>query len=136
MSRLMAAGLAGALVLSATALMAQDKVFITNRMPPMPLHGVIVEVSCFKHLGAAKVSTPEEITCAKEALAKGGTLGILTEMDGVFKIVGSLAENKYAKVAPYIGKPVDLTGAEVVISNNYDYRSYEAQKIVPSKKGN
>ena len=136
MPRKTVAGFAGLLLLSANTLIAQDKVIIVSRLPPVPLHGTIVEVSCFKHLGAAKVSTPEQIACAKDALAKGGTLGILTDMDGVFKIVGSLADNKYAKVAPYIGKPVDLTGAEVLISNNYDYRSYEAQKIAPAKKGN
>lgn len=126
------ATLAGLLVLSTVPLAAQEP--ITNRLPPMPLRGVIVEVSCFRQQGAATVSSPEQINCAKAAVAKGGTLGILSEGDGLFKIVGTLADNKYARLAPHIGQRVDVTGAEVIISNNYDYRSYEAQKIAPAKK--
>jgi hypothetical protein len=97
------------------------------------MRGVIVEVTCFRQQGAATVSSPEQIACARKRVAADGRLGILTEGDGLFQITGALAANKFAKVAPYIGQRVDVSGAEVVISNNYDYKNFEAAKITPVK---
>lgn len=114
-------------LLSAAALSAQGP--ITNRMPPTTMRGTIVEVTCFRQQGAATVSTPEQIACAKKRVSEDGRLGILTEGDGLFQLTGPLASNKFAKLAPFIGQRVDLSGAEVVISNNYDYKSFEAAKI-------
>ena len=114
-------------LLSAAALSAQGP--ITNRMPPTTMRGTIVEVTCFRQQGAATVSTPEQIACAKKRIAEDGRLGILTEGDGLFQLTGPLASNKFAKLAQFIGQRVDLSGAEVVISNNYDYKSFEAAKI-------
>jgi hypothetical protein len=125
------APLAGALVFGAVVL-AQGPV--TNRMPTATMRGVIVEITCFRQQGAATVATPEQIACAKKRVADGGRLGILTEGDGLFQITGSFAENKFGKIAPFIGKNVDLTGAEVTISNNYDYKSFEPSKVVLAKK--
>jgi hypothetical protein len=125
------AGLA-VVVLSAVPALAQGPV--TNRMAPTTMRGVIVEITCFRQQGAATVSAPEQITCAKKRVAEGGRLGILTEGDGMFQVTGSFADNKYAKLAAFIGRNVDLTGAEVVISNNYDYKSFEPSKVVPAKK--
>ncbi len=116
-----------ALFLSAATLSAQGP--ITNRMAPTTLRGTIVEVTCFRQQGAATVSTPEQIACAKKRMTEDGRLGILTEGDGLFQITGLFSSNKYAKLAPFIGQRVDLSGAEVVISNNYDYKSFEAEKI-------
>jgi hypothetical protein len=126
----MLATLAG-LVLSAAALSAQGP--ITNRMPATTMRGTIVEVTCFRQQGAATVSSPEQIACAKKRVAADGRLGILTEGDGLFQITGALAANKFAKLAPYIGQRVEVSGTEVVISNNYDYRNFEAAKITPVK---
>ena len=120
-----------AFVLSASAFCAQGP--ITNRMAPTTMRGTIVEVTCFRQQGAATVSTPEQIACAKKRVAEGGRLGILTEGDGLFQITGTLSANKYAKLAPFIGQRVDVSGAEVVISNNYDYKSFEAEKIAQVK---
>ena len=106
---------------------------IVNRMPPATLRGTIVEVTCFRQQGAATVSSPEQIACAKKRVSADGRLGILTEGDGLFQITGPLVANKFAKLAPYIGQRVDLSGAEVVISNNYDYKSFEAEKIAKVK---
>jgi hypothetical protein len=131
MSKKTVAGLAGA-VLSASVALAQGPV--TSRMPPTTMRGVIVEITCFRQQGAATVTTPEQIACAKKRVAEGGRLGILTEGDGLFQITGGFAENKFAKISPFIGKNVDLSGAEVVISNNYDYKSFEPSKVVPAKK--
>ena len=126
----MPASLAAFLFLS-VALSAQGP--IVNRMAPATLRGTIVEVSCFRQQGAATVNTPEQIACAKKRVAADGRLGILTEGDGLFQITGPLAANKFAKLASYIGQRVDLSGAEVVISNNYDYKSFEADKIARVK---
>lgn len=117
-----------ALLLSAAALSAQSPI-ITNRLAPTTMRGTIVEVTCFRQQGAATVSTPEQIGCAKKRAAEDGRLGILTEGDGLFQIAGAFAANKYAKLVPFIGQRVDLSGAEVIISNNYDYKSFEAEKI-------
>lgn len=132
MSKLSVAGLVSGFVLSAAALSAQGPV--TNRLPPTTMRGVIVETSCFRQQGAATVSTPDQIACAKKRVAEGGRLGILTEGDGLFQITGPLADNKYAKLVSYIGRTVEMSGAEVTISNNYDYRSFEAQKVTAAKK--
>jgi hypothetical protein len=116
-----------AFLFCSVALSAQGP--IINRMPPATLRGTIVEVTCFRQQGAATVSAPEQIACAKKRVAADGRLGILTEGDGLFQITGPLSANKFAKLASFIGQRVDLSGAEVVISNNYDYRSFEAAKI-------
>ena len=115
----------------ASAVSAQGP--ITNRMAPATMRGTIVELTCFRQQGAATVSTPEQIACAKQRVADGGRLGILTEGDGLFQITGAFSANKYAKLAPFIGQRVDASGAEVVISNNYDYKSFEAEKIARVK---
>jgi hypothetical protein len=120
-----------AFLVSAVALSAQDP--ITNRMAPTTMRGTIVEVTCFRQHGAATVSTSEQIACAKKRVGEDGRLGILTEGDGLFQITGAFAANKYAKLAPFIGQRVDVSGAEVIISNNYDYKSFEAAKIVQVK---
>ena len=120
-----------AFFVSASAVSAQGP--ITNRMAPTTMRGTIVELTCFRQQGAATVSTPEQIACAKKRVADGGRLGILTEGDGLFQITGAFSANKYAKLAPFIGQRVDVSGAEVVISNNYDYKSFEAEKIARVK---
>lgn len=117
-----------AFLLSAAVLSAQAPI-ITNRLAPTTMRGTIVEVTCFRQQGAATVSTPEQIGCAKKRAAEDGRLGILTEGDGLFQVTGAFAANKYAKLVPFIGQRVDLTGAEVIISNNYDYKSFDAEKI-------
>jgi hypothetical protein len=120
-----------AIFVSAALVSAQGPV--TNRMPATTLRGTIVEVTCLRQHGAATVSSPEQMTCAKQRVAADGRLGILTEGDGLFQITGPFAANKFAKVAPFIGQRVDLSGTEVVISNNYDYKNFEAEKIAPIK---
>lgn len=120
-----------AFLVSAMAFATQGP--ITNRMPPATMRGTIVEVTCFRQQGAATVSSPEQIACAKKRVAEDGRLGILTEGDGLFQVTGPFAANKYAKLAPFIGQRVDLSGAEVIISNNYDYKSFEAEKIAKVK---
>ena len=45
-----------------------------------------------------------------------------------------MAANKYAKVLPYIGQQVEITGTEVTLSNNYDVRSFELQTAQTQRK--
>ena len=40
-----------------------------------------------------------------------------------------MAANKYAKVLPFIGQQVEITGTEVTLSNNYDVRSFDLQTV-------
>ncbi len=110
-----------------TPLRAQDVVI--SRMPAATLRGTVVEVSCFRQQGAATVASPEQIACAKKRVADGGRLAILTEGDGLFQVTGHFAAKGFARLVPFIGQRVDMSGAEVVISNNYDYRSFEAEKV-------
>ena len=68
--------------------------------------------------------------CAKICiLQKDGAVGILTDGDGLFRIWGSAAQNKYAKLMPFMGQTVEITGTEVTLSNNYDVRSFDLQNI-------
>jgi len=129
MWKLTLAGVACGLVMCAAALNAQGPV--TDRLAPTTLRGTIVEVSCFKAKGAATVATSDQVACAKAAMAKDGVIAILSDGDGLFKIVGTLAANNAAKLVPFLGKVVDLSGSEVIISNNYDYRSFDAQRVTP-----
>ena len=74
--------------------------------------GEIVEASCFRTKGVANSTGPSHVTCAKECVQKGQALGILTEGDGFVKITGDYAANKYAKLLDYIGKQVEVRGAD------------------------
>ena len=75
----------------------------------MTLRGEIVEVSCFAK-GVAQSTGPSHVACAKECVQKGQALGILTEGDGLVKITGEYAANKYAKLVDYVGKQVEVRG--------------------------
>ena len=157
-TKMTAAWIVGGVMLSATALMAQGAPWLpqgegsssvrafsilyppigmipaVERLKATTLQGPIIELSCFKQMGAATVASPEQMACAKAAVAaKSGVVGILSEMDGAFKLVGPLTANYYAKLVPLIGKKVDMPGAEILLSNNFDYRAYEPRSFTPVK---
>ena len=162
MSKMTTAGVVAAFVLSVSVLMAQGtypapargaaappadptpmmvllgsqgSVPITQRLPATTLHGTIIEISCFRTMGAGTVAAPEQVACAKAALAKAnGVAGILTDGIGTFQLAGALTANNYAKLAPYLGKEVDLAGSEVYVSNNFSYHVFEATRMTPAKK--
>jgi hypothetical protein len=75
----------------------------------MTLRGEIVEVSCFSK-GVAQSTGASHVACAKECAQKGQPLAILTEEDGLIKITGDYAANKYAKLMDFVGKQVELRG--------------------------
>ncbi len=108
---------------------------ITQRLPQATMHGTIMELTCFRTMGAASVSTPEHLTCAKAAFAKGtGQVGILTDGSGTFQIAGNLTASNYAKLMQYLGKEVDVVGSEVYVSNNFSYHVFEPKTITLAKK--
>ena len=109
---------------------------VIERGKPTTLRGEIVEISCYQKKGISGGTGDQHADCAKECAQKGLALGLLTDGDGIYKIVGSLTNDNNAKLVPFIAKQVDLFGTQVVLSNSYDVRqSFDAQKIAPVKKG-
>ncbi|MBM3807048.1 MAG: hypothetical protein FJW22_02520 [Acidimicrobiia bacterium] len=116
------------LVVAGVSLSAQEPVI--KRSAPMTMTGEIVDISCYKSKGVAGGTGSAHVECAKICiLEKGAQVGILSDGDGLFKIWGPMAANKFAKVMPFIGQQVEITGAEVILSNNYDVRSFDLQNI-------
>ena len=76
----------------------------------LTLRGEIVEVSCYTKLGVEKSTGAQHLSCAKECVAKGQPLGILTDGDGLLKITGDYAANNYAKLTSFIGRQVEVSG--------------------------
>ncbi|MDO8681449.1 MAG: hypothetical protein Q7R30_23270 [Acidobacteriota bacterium] len=108
---------------------------VINRSAPMTLTGEIVDISCYKQKGVAAGTGAAHLDCAKMCvLEKGAALGILSDGDGLFRIWGTAARDKYLKVQPFIGQTVAITGTEVTLSNNYDVRSFDLQTIKIAKK--
>jgi hypothetical protein len=103
MRKILAAVAAG-LLLSTAGMAAQEALGTA-----MTLRGEIVEVSCFSK-GVAQSTGASHVACAKECAQKGQPLAILTEEDGLIKITGDYAANKYAKLMDFIGKQVEVRG--------------------------
>ena len=119
--------LAGLLVVGAPVV-AQEPVI--KRSAPMTMTGEIVDISCYKSKGVAGGTGAAHLDCAKMCvLEKGAQVGILTDGDGLFRIWGPMAADKFAKVLPYLGQQVEIAGTEVTLSNNYDVRSFEPQSV-------
>ncbi|MBI4476199.1 MAG: hypothetical protein HY654_03440 [Acidobacteria bacterium] len=119
--------------LSLAAVLAQDPVI--NRGPATTLRGEIVDITCYKQKGVAGGTGAAHVACAKECVTrKDAAVGILTDGDGLFKLWGALAKDKYAKLVPYLGQTVEISGNQVTLSNNYDVRSFDVQKITVVKK--
>lgn len=99
---------------------------------PMTLRGEIVEVSCFAKLGLEKSTGAGHVACAKECVSKGQALGILTDGEGLIKITGDYADNKYAKLSAFIGQQVEVTGTP---DRFLDYsRAIRVTKVAPAPK--
>ena len=69
------------------------------------------------------------MACAKECASKGQPLAILTDGDGLVKITGDYAANNFAKLTPYIGRHVEVSGS----ADRYlDYsRAIQVVKLTP-----
>ncbi len=98
--------------LSAGAGASQEPVI--SRSAPMTLTGEVVDIACYKQKGVAVGTGAAHLDCAKLCvLQKGAALGILSDGDGLFRLWGGMAKDKYAKLMPYLGQTVEMTGAEV-----------------------
>jgi hypothetical protein len=107
---------------------------VINRGPAATLTGEVVDISCYKAKGVAGGTGKAHIECAKMCVRdKGASLGILTDGDGLFRLWGDLSHDKYAKLVPYIGQTVEITGNQVTLSNNYDVRSFDVKTIKAKK---
>ena len=118
--------------LSAGAGASQEPVI--SRSAPMTLTGEVVDISCYKQKGVAAGTGAAHLDCAKLCvLQKGAALGILSDGDGLFRLWGGMAKDKYAKLMPYLGQTVEMTGTEVVLSNNYDVKSFDVATVKVKK---
>ncbi len=109
----------GAFVVASASLGAQ----------PLTVRGEIVEVSCYTKLGIEKSTGAGHVACAKECVAKGQALAILTDGDGLLKITGDYAADKYAKLTPFIGRQVEVSGTP---DRYLDYsRAIKVTKLAP-----
>jgi hypothetical protein len=96
---------------------------------PMTARGEIVEVSCYTKLGIEKSTGTAHAACAKECAGKGQPLAILTDGDGLLKITGDYAADKYAKLLPHVGRQVEVTGTP---DRYLDYsRAINVTKLAP-----
>ena len=95
----------------------------------LTMRGEIVEVSCYSKLGVEKSTGAAHVACAKDCVSTGQPLAILTDGEGLIKITGDYAANKYAKLATYIGRQVEVTGT----TDRYlDYsRAIRVTKLTP-----
>lgn len=120
-----------ALVASAEVV-AQEPVI--RRSAPMTLTGEIVDISCYRQKGVAAGTGAAHVDCAKICVrTKDAALGILSDGDGLYRIWGNLARDRYTKMMSYVGQTVEIAGTEVVLSNNYDVRSFDVQTIKVKK---
>ena len=113
----------------ATAVLVAAGAMTAGAQQALTLRGEIVEVSCYSKLGIEKSTGAEHVACAKECASKGQPLAILTDGEGLIKITGDYAADKYAKLAPYIGRQVEVTGT----ADRYlDYsRAIKVSKLAP-----
>lgn len=119
---------AGLTMVMTAAVSVQEPVI--NRGPATTLTGEVVDISCYKQKGVAEGTGKAHIECAKICVRdKGASLGILTDGDGLFRLWGDMSRDKYAKLVPYIGQTVEITGNPVTLSNNYDVRSFDVKTI-------
>lgn len=115
-------------VVFGASLGAQEPVI--KRSQPLTMTGEIVDISCYKSKGVAGGTGAAHVDCAKMCvLEKGAQVGILTDGDGLFRIWGATTKDKYAKLLPFLGQQVEVTGTEVTLSNNYDARSFDLQTV-------
>ena len=113
------------------------QVAVLEKGKPTTLHGEIIEISCYKSKGAREGTGAAHLDCAKKCVSEGKAVGLLSDGDGLWALTGDWTKDRNAKLVPYLGQTVDVTGVRVFLSNSYDIRqTFEIQKITPVKKGN
>ena len=73
-------------------------------------NGVIIEESCYLEVGTEKVTAADHTACARQCLKMGRPLGILTDANGYLRIIGNMSQDQYARLTPYVGTRVAVTG--------------------------
>ena len=81
------------------------------------LRGEVVEIACYSKLGVAKGTGAAHLSCAMDCAKQGKPLGLLTDGDGLFKFIGDYAENKNAKLLPFVGKQVEVRGMRDIFTD-------------------
>lgn len=111
------------------AILVTSGLIAVSAQDTLIMRGEIIEVSCYSKLGVEKSTGAAHVACAKDCASKGQALAILTDGEGVIKITGDYAANKYAKLVTYIGRQVELTGT----ADRYlDYsRAIRVTKLTP-----
>ena len=118
-----------------TVASAGAQLAVIEKGKPTTLRGEIIEISCYQKKGVAEGTGAGHVACAKECAKQGKAIGLLSEGDGLFKLVGSMTTDNNAKLVPYLGRIVDVTGVQVFVSSSYAIRqSFEVQKVTPVKK--
>lgn len=113
----------------ATALAIAAGLTTVSAQQALVVRGEIVEVSCYSKLGIDNSTGAAHVACAKDCASKGQALAILTDGDGLIKITGDYAADKYAKLTSYIGRQVELTGTP---DRYLDYsRAIRVTKLTP-----
>src|ERR1700680_3396517 len=82
------------------------------------LKGEVVDALCYAERGFDKGTGPGHVECAKECAQKGHQFGVLTDGDGLYKIIGDYAANNYSRLVEFIGKQVEVEGT---LTRNMDY---------------
>jgi hypothetical protein len=99
------------------------------------MRGTIVEVTCFRQQGAATGQhTRTGRAAPRSASPKDGRLGILTEGDGLFQITAHSRRTSTRSWSRSSASASISAAPKVIISNNYDYKSFDAEKDLESEK--
>ena len=134
LSLIAAVGVASARTRTTSGSSLQEPVI--NRSAPMTLTGEIVDISCYKQKGVAGGTGAAHVECAKMCVLDQGR--------------GARHPQRRRRAVPAVGhrwratstrswcpssaRPSCITGTEVMLSNNYDVRSFDVQTIKPAKK--
>jgi hypothetical protein len=108
---------------------------IIERGKPIVVRGEIVDVACYQKKGAAEGTGAAHAECAAQCAREGKMLALLSDGEGLYKLVGPMTQANNAKLIPFLGKVVDVSGTSVLLSNSYDIRqSIEVAKVTPVAK--
>ena len=111
------------------AILLTTELVAVSAQDTLTMRGEITEVSCYSKLGIEKSTGADHVACAKECVGKGQPLAILTDGEGLIKITGDYAADRYTKLVSYIGRQVELTGTK---DRYLDYsRAIRVTKLTP-----
>lgn len=92
--------------------------------------GQVVDTTCYSKVGAQKVASAGHAACNLKCAKMGNQMAILTSDGTVYDITGQYAENKNAKLIPFVSKEVE---AEGTVSEANGHKTIEVTKIHAAK---